>query len=588
MGDDMIPLTEEQQAAVDHDGTLCLTSCPGSGKTRTIIAKLQKCLDEVRETPRKVACITFTNTGVNEIASRLRTYGDGDDLNFCEISTIHSFCLNYVLRPFAHLVPHLQGEWAVITSDDEWFTAIVKELTMKYSIKASLADRFDGLQRQYPDKLPTDSGLPPAAVVEFFQRADAEGKVTLGDIVYFSAKLVDHHAFIASALASRFAWFIVDEFQDTTVAQAVILLVIYNLGRSNIFFVGDPNQSILGFAGGAPNLMAKFAKEVNAKIDCHLTGNFRSSKLVVDHAELLCASTPKMKALGEHKDFHIPPKYVHCSTAIEGVFEHFLPALDQVGIPLGLSAVLAPWWVDLLGVGRELRKRGIPIIGPGSRPYKRIHEFTYLSEALSAYLVKPDSDATAAIQKALFITLSNIAEVKAWEIYRYNGRRIVFRLILAAKQVLVNYEGIKEWLLQSADACEQILIDEELLTENHRGVFTKSAAGMLANMESNDVDVPNMAATELGMIALPKNCVNLMTMHQSKGREFDAVAVICCHEGRVPYFATAHIPTQVDESRRLLYVAATRAKKLLMYFTDQSHHKNSPSRFLKNPYLGMC
>ncbi len=84
----MIPLTDEQKAAVEYEGNLCLTSCPGSGKTRTIVAKLLRCIEEVRDTPRKIACITFTNTGVNEIDSRLRTYGDGDDIDYCEISTI--------------------------------------------------------------------------------------------------------------------------------------------------------------------------------------------------------------------------------------------------------------------------------------------------------------------------------------------------------------------------------------------------------------------------------------------------------------------------------------------------------------------
>lgn len=583
----MIPLTKEQQDAVEYPETLCLTSCPGSGKTRAIIAKLQRCVEEVRGTPRKIACITFTNTGVNEIESRLRTYGDENDLDICEISTIHSFCLNYVLRPYAHLVPHLKPDWAVITSDDEWFTALVDELTKKHNIKAGLADRFDGLQRQFPDKLPTGSGLPRAAVEEFFQRADAESKVTLGDIVFFSANLVKGNAFIASALASRFAWFIVDEFQDTTVAQAIILLVVYKLGRSKLFFVGDPNQSILGFAGGAPDLMPKFAKEVNAKTDCHLTGNFRSSKLVVDHAEVLCPSNPKMEAVGDHKDFHFPPRYVHCATAIDGVFDHFLPALDAVGIPLGLAAVLAPWWVDLLLLGRELRKRQIPIIGPGSRPYKRSHEFTLLSESLSAYMMTQDADTAAAIQKALFMTLSNIAQVKPWEIYRFNGRRIIFRLILASREILAKHEGINDWLVRSGDACEKILIEEELLTPGHLGVFTRSATAMLADMVKNGVDVSNMAATELGMIAVPKDCLNLLTMHQSKGREFDGVAVICVHEGRVPHF-TSRTQAEFDESRRLLYVAATRAKKVLMYFTDQSHQNNTPSRFLKHPYLGMC
>ncbi len=485
-------------------------------------------------------------------------------------------------------MPHLHKYWAIITSDDDWFTSVVAELTKKYNIKKSLVDRFDSLQRHYPDKLPTDSGLPDEAVAEFFRRADGDSKVTLGDIVFFSAKLVSDHPFIASALASRFAWFIVDEFQDTTVAQAKLLLVVFQNGLSKLFCVGDPNQSILGFAGAHPALMGKFAELVKAKTDCQLTGNFRSSKLIVEHAELLCASGPKMIAVGEHKDCQISPKYVHCATAIDGLFEHFLPALEELGIPFGSAAVLAPWWIDLLIVGRELRKRQIPILGPGSRPYKRTHEFTYLSEALSAYLVTQDSDTAVAIQRALFMTLSNISEVKPWEIYRFNGRRIVFRLILAAKELLANHEGIQEWLQLSAEACEKILIEEELLTPASRGVFTKSAVEMLNDMQKHDVDVPNMAATELGMITVPNDCLNLITMHKSKGSEFEAVAVICCHEGRVPYFATAHISEQVDESRRLLYVSATRAKKLLMYFTDKSHPNNTPSRFLKKPFLGMC
>lgn len=333
--------------------------------------------------------------------------------------------------------------------------------------------------------------------------------------------------------------------------------------------------------------MPKFAKEVNAKTDCHLTGNFRSSTLVVDHAELLCPSNPKMVAIGEHKDFHFRPKYVHCATAIDAIFDHFLPALDSFSIQLGSAAILAPWWLDLLFLGRELRKRQIPIIGPGSRPYKRSHDFTLLSESLSAYMMTQDADTAAAIQKALFMTLSNIAQVKPWEIYRFNGRRIIFRLIIASREILAKDEGINDWLVRSADACEKILIEEELLTPAHLGIFTNSATAMLADMVKNGVDVPNMAATELGMIAAPMGCMNLLTMHQSKGREFDAVAVICVHEGRVPHF-TSTTQAEIDESRRLLYVAATRAKKVLMYFTDQSHHKNTPSRFLKHPYLRMC
>ena len=65
-------LTPQQRAAVDHDGHAVITACPGSGKTRTIIAKILRCIDELTGTPRKVACITYTNTAVHEIESRIR------------------------------------------------------------------------------------------------------------------------------------------------------------------------------------------------------------------------------------------------------------------------------------------------------------------------------------------------------------------------------------------------------------------------------------------------------------------------------------------------------------------------------------
>jgi DNA helicase II / ATP-dependent DNA helicase PcrA len=583
MGDIVIPLTEEQRQAVEYPDTLGLTSCPGSGKTRTILAKLLRCLDEVRGTPRRIACITFTNAGVNEIESRLRNVGSGEDGDLCEVSTIHSFCLNYVLRSYAHLIPHLRKGWSVVTTNDQWCSELIAELVKKYNIKPSLIDRFDGLQRQLPNELPEDSGLPSAAVAEFFARADAEGKITLGDIVFFAARIVLDNDFIASLLASRFAWFIVDEFQDTTAAQAAMLAKIYQKGRSKIFFVGDPNQSILAFAGAHPKLMPEFAKYVKAKIDIHLTGNFRSSKLILDHAEQLCSSAQPMVAVGKDKDFAVLPQLIHVNSPLEGIVEYFIPAIDYYKIGYGEAAILAPWWVDLLSVGRGLRERQIPIIGPGSRPYKRSHELALLSEGLAAYIVSQNPDTVAVIQRALFIVLSNITDIKKWEIFRYSGRRVVFRLIRHAKHVIARYEAVHDWLHHTAAGCETILIEEEMLTPLHAGVFTKSAATMVAEMLKHGVDVANMSATELGMIAVPKNCVNLLTMHQAKGREFDAVAVIAVHEGRVPHF-TATKQAEFDEACRLLYVAATRARKLLMYFTDGSHPKNQPSRFLKKVF----
>src|SRR5690606_33998356 len=95
-------LTDEQKEAVRCEADLMLTACPGSGKTRVIISKLTRVIDELRGSPRSVACITYTNSGVYEIEARLRQHVQPGDESTYEIGTIHSFCLNHVFRPFCH------------------------------------------------------------------------------------------------------------------------------------------------------------------------------------------------------------------------------------------------------------------------------------------------------------------------------------------------------------------------------------------------------------------------------------------------------------------------------------------------------
>jgi DNA helicase-2/ATP-dependent DNA helicase PcrA len=90
-----------------------------------------------------------------------------------------------------------------------------------------------------------------------------------------------------------------------------------------------------------------------------------------------------------------------------------------------------------------------------------------------------------------------------------------------------------------------------------------------------------------GIFARPKHCIQLLTVHKAKGREFEAVAVIEAHHDRFPHFSVYQIPddaerdAQYDESRRVVYVATTRAKRILMFFSDTSNYRNRPTPFLE-------
>jgi DNA helicase-2/ATP-dependent DNA helicase PcrA len=543
-------------------------------------------VDDVRGTSRKVACITYTNAGVHEIDERLRHYGNSCDQGYFETGTIHSFCLNNILRPYLCHVPELALGFDVTTADDEWFQNTVAELSDEYGIPAWATGRFDGVLREPDGSMVVPAGISDAAAEEFLGLLESARRVTLGGIVYYSALIVRKCGFVSRGLSSRFAWYLIDEFQDTSAAQVEILSAIHAAGRSQFFLVGDPNQSIYGFGGAHPELMGRFSNAIRAKEDITLYGNYRCSQHIVDLAEKVCPTVPSMKAVGQTKDYDLTPKHVHCGTILEGVWEYFLPGLDERGIDVGEAAVLAPQWPQLYHLARALRVRGVPVIGPGARPYRRSHEFASFAEAACSYLKHGDAAAAVAVHRSLFTTLLNVSGLPDGRVYTYFGKRILFRLLREFKRLLAEEERATLWIEASADAMATIVAEADLLSEEHAKVLISSANGMVADIRRNVADPENLSALELGIFARPDKCLQLLTMHRAKGREFDAVAIVDLHDDKVPHFSSHDVPGEIEEARRLVYVGATRARKVLMFFTDKSDRRNVPSRFLAANCMG--
>ena len=106
-----------------------------------------------------------------------------------------------------------------------------------------------------------------------------------------------------------------------------------------------------------------------------------------------------------------------------------------------------------------------------------------------------------------------------------------------------------------------------------------SVEEMKADMRNNRVDIDNLGIDDLGIYASPSTALKLSTLHNAKGREYDAVAMIDLHEGRIPSFY-ARTEEDYDEQKRLFYVGITRAKRYLLYSTDDTGRRNGPSRYL--------
>ncbi len=315
-------LTDQQRAAVGHPGDVLLVACPGSGKTRTILAKLLSVIDEIRESPRRVACITYTNAAVHEIEHRLKSYGSPGDENLFEVSTIHSFCLNNILRHFYWRIPEYAHGFTVLPPDSEHYKELVNKACTRHNIKLYSHEDFELLVRNIDGTpvLSTATNITPKVVEDFWDLLQAEGAIDFPSIIYYSYKLIAEYPWICNTIASHFSWILVDEFQDTSALQVEILKLLANCRKTKFFLVGDPHQSIFGFAGARPALMDEFANYINATTEFKLLENWRSGPHIVSQAEKLRSRTPPMQSARNSAKYADRPEYFHASNALKGLY----------------------------------------------------------------------------------------------------------------------------------------------------------------------------------------------------------------------------------------------------------------------------
>ena len=577
-------LTEEQRKAVVSNESAAVFSCPGSGKTRTIIAKILSCLEIVRGTTRRVTAITYTNAAVDEIESRLREICSHDERMYFDVSTIHSFCLNRIFRPFHSLLPEFTNGFTLLPSEHSAWQEKVHELSIEYDVAGWAREGFERVQRNAAGFVSPPDGVPVDACIEFCKWCDSNNFVTLPEIIYHSFRLEVQHRFIASGLASRFAWILVDEFQDSSAMQMELLRLVHGYQRTQFFLVGDPHQSLYRFAGADVALMRRFAEEIGARTDFVLSGNFRSSATIVSLAEQLCPNSPAMEAVGDHRNHPSAPVHLIASRTADAIINYFLPKVRKLGVPLGEAAVLAAWWIPLWQLARELRERGVPVIGPGARPYKRSHIFSMLAEPVCAYLESREPEIVLAVQRALFVMLREITGHHESKVFSYYGKCAVSELLKDAEEAQRSSREARRWLTDAADRFQRILVKHEFLPQSRSTALSESASLMCDEIDTHRRN-QSVSIDELGLFARPKNCLYLTTIHKSKGREFDAVAVVDLHDGRIPHFnwnrdcTSEESDARWEDARRMLYVGVTRAKRELVLITEEDN-QYGPSPFL--------
>lgn len=577
-------LTPQQQLALNHPGNLLLKACPGGGKTRVIVAKLVKDVELLRGTPFGVACITYTNAAVSEIDARVAAHLMPDDNTSFVVSTIHSFCLHHILRPFASRVPGFSSAMKVLTSDREEFKAIADraaELVGRFGLRFEDYERFGRIGLDANGQLigaALEDDMVKLAAPHFLRISAERGFIDFASILYLTLQLLRTDAEVARSVATKFKSFLVDEFQDTTEIQVEILRAIHAQGKSQFFLVGDPAQSIFGFAGAKPELIDPFADEIGARRDLSLSWNFRSSGRVVEHAERLFPRNPAMTSEGKNKTCTEPVHLVKTASTFNALTDEFLPAIERMGLPLGRSAILAKSWAALYPISKALRDFGVKVVGPGARPYKGSRLFARLAEQLGAAVIDGHRFNIRQLERAVFSAIQDMSGHSRFDVYGYSGRRTMVELVRVSEEVSREKDGI-DWLKTVADEAGRIFVRDEWVPPLHRNNFAASATDMIDDMNRNGIDLANLSIEDLGMFASPDKALRLMTIHEAKGREFAAIAIIGVKEGSMPHYKST-MGESLQAEKRQFYVAVTRAEQLLMYVFDYDRRGNPPSRFL--------
>lgn len=562
-----------------------LTACPGSGKTRTLIAKLVNEIEGVRGSPKQICCITYTNTAVQEIEQRTREQTQPGDERYFVVSTIHALCLNDIVRPFGWLRPNLAVGQRILTRENPDFDLICSAAAAQVNLlqlSPTDLDAFENLSLDSNGRIVGQAVENEAvfrAAPHFWAECQARGYITFNSIIYGAYQLLRDFPAVAAGLCARYPWFLIDEFQDTTELQIEILRLLHQTGRTRFFAVGDLAQSIYGFTGARPELVEPFANDIGARTDLSLFENFRSSQLVVNHAERLFARAPAMVAAGEDRDYLVEPFLVRGVSAFAAITESFLPALEAQGIPIGSATVLAKDWGSLIALSRRLRDFQVPVVGPGARPYRRSRLFAALAEQLCGAVTDPNPETTHQLERALFHAVQELSGNARLDVFSYDGRRVIIRLLREAERLAAIGGGAIAWLDAMSASAGRILQEADYLGAQQAGLFFASVQEMKADMARQNIDTANLSIDDLGLFASPTRALRLSTIHYAKGREYDAVALIGLRRGSFPHFR-AVTPAAIEAEKRQFYVGVTRARKLLMYVAEQDNWNNPPSIFL--------
>lgn len=613
-------LNPAQLEAVMHtDGPALVLAGAGTGKTRTLTYRVARLVEDGHD-PASILLLTFTRKAASEMLRRASSLLDGR----CDKvagGTFHSFAY-HVLQRF--------GSTLGMTS-----TSILDQADAE-DVMNLVRGRFDvaKLKKRFPQKgtlhgmysRAVNTATPIADVVgelypKFIDETDriaeiiraydaykrANGMVDYDDLLMYLLSLTRHEE-IGPILRRQYRFVMVDEYQDTNVLQHEIIKGLVG-ARGNVMAVGDDAQSIYAFRGADVRNIHAVPDAFEGCRVIRLEHNYRSTQPILDVCNTVLRDAPQMfrKELFSERKEGESPFLVQCHNERQQsrfIVQHVLDLREQ-GVPLGEIAVLIRSGFLSFDLEIECNKANIPFRKVGGMKFtEAAHVKDVLAllrltvnprDAISLYrvllLLEGVGQKTAAA--VLEQTLASDTPAQATDL-TLTGRaantvRGLFDLLEEARRIASAGDRARALATWYKSVMERIHDDSAKRWKDVETVV--GICGRYPSVEAFLADIaldpPTEALDDIEADDREDEFITISTIHSAKGLEWNTVFVIWVNEGRLPSARSAESEASLEEERRLLYVACTRAKdRLIMTYPsvmlewEHADVLGQPSRFL--------
>ena len=584
----------QEEAIHTVDGQMLIIACPGSGKTTTLLRRINYMVTEANINPTGILMITFTKAAADEMNKRyISMFGENPGITF---STIHALCFD-IVKKYGKKRVDIITEIEVynyfnfrvryidqINDKDEFVADLILDISVMKNNMLSLSE--------YQPKCTED--------------------IDFDDMLVMAKEILDTNPEILLYLRSSYPYIQVDEYQDTNYIQRDI---VYSLAgeNGNLAVVGDDDQSIYMFRGAKPEIMLNFKKDYpNCKV-IHMSTNYRSLQEIIQKADNLVQHNSQRfskQFLGsrQEKGKVIFRNYLNSISQLGGVIHKIRSLLDD-GIKPEQIAILYRTNKESMPFAEYFMNEKIPF-QCNERLKSKYHHWIFQDIQAYQKLSRGKKDIIA-FNRILnhpnrffygkaFRSVNPDLESLNQAIYMQSGKEYwkiqkglknaadLFRHLKVLSSLnpveFMNYlyraVGYDEYLKQYADLRK---LDKKELTAIWNNLYDEAKLYGNWGEWGRHIMAYNR---QLQQANKNKDGIMLSTMHRSKGLEWEYVFIINCINGTIPHTNATEFE-DIEEERRLFYVAMTRAKDSL-YLTAYKKDGEGDKETNVSPFIEEC